>query len=207
MKIRTLQSSDLPAVAKIHMRAFTDSALTSMGAEAVRRYYEWQLTGPHEVAALGAEIDDRLAGFCFGGLFRGAMAGFLQQNRAYLALRVATHPWLALNPIFRDRLFSGVKVLRRFPQPIATMAMPSPKDKKKPFGILAISVNPDFQGKGVGKLLMNAAEEVAIERGFERMQLSVNPANQQAIGFYLGLGWVKIPIDGPWTGEMSKPLI
>jgi len=38
-----------------------------LGTEAVRRYYEWQLVGPHEVTAISAYINTELVGFCFGG--------------------------------------------------------------------------------------------------------------------------------------------
>jgi hypothetical protein len=45
--IRDLTPTDLDAVAKLHLDAFTDRALTKLGQEAVRRYYEWQMAGPH----------------------------------------------------------------------------------------------------------------------------------------------------------------
>ena len=149
-----------------------------------------------------------MAGFCFGGIFRGAMSGFLQKNRTYLALRVLTHPWLAFNPLFRDRLVTGLKVLRRFskPQSSPAQAVQASKPKKRSFGILSIAVNPNFQGQGVGKLLMLESEKIARADGFEEMNLSVSTENHQAIGFYEGLGWQKVARDGSWHGEMVKPL-
>ena len=41
--VLNLDVKDLPAVASVHMAAFPKSALTMLGTEAVRRYYEWQL--------------------------------------------------------------------------------------------------------------------------------------------------------------------
>ena len=35
--------------------SYSDRALSALGHEAVRRYYEWQLLGPHDSAALLAE--------------------------------------------------------------------------------------------------------------------------------------------------------
>lgn len=78
--LTVLNHDDLPAVAAIHVAAFPDSALTALGVEAVRRYYAWQLDGPHEVFALGVDAvqydndgtiaNKQLIGYCFAGGFR-----------------------------------------------------------------------------------------------------------------------------------------
>ncbi|MDX2041235.1 MAG: GNAT family N-acetyltransferase [Acidobacteriota bacterium] len=205
IEIRPLTSADLESAARVHLAAFPESALTALGLESVRRYYDWQLTGPHDALAISAWCNGEFAGFCFGGVFRGAMSGFLQRNRLYLAWRVLTHPWLALNPLFRDRLVSGLNIYRRFrgsaKTPTTTKAAAQPR-----FGILAIAVNPKFQGFGVGKQLMQVSETAARERGFTLMQLSVNTENFQAIKFYESLGWQKSLVQEIWKGEMLKPL-
>jgi len=46
--LRFIGGAALADVAKVHCRAFADAALTRLGCEAVRRYYLWQLEGPHE---------------------------------------------------------------------------------------------------------------------------------------------------------------
>lgn len=214
VSVRTLAKEDLAIVAAIHLAAFPDSALGSLGAEAVRRYYEWQLIGPHDIAAFSAECDGELAGFCFGGVFRGAMSGFLSRNRAYLAWRVVTHPWLIFSPLFRDRLTTGLRVLRKFAKPAKPKSVTAPVSKTAPvetprreiFGILALAVNPKFQGKGIGRRLMDASEAIARERGFPQIHLSVNTDNNQAIFFYEGLNWQKVLKEGIWQGEMTKQL-
>lgn len=204
VEIRPLASADLELAARVHLSAFPDSALTALGLESVRRYYDWQLSGPHDVTALSAWCDGEFAGFCFGGVFRGAMSGFLRRNRFYLAWRVLTHPWLALNPLFRDRLTSGLSIYRRF-RPSAQPKTPKPAAQPR-FGILAIAVNPKFQGRGVGKQLMLVSETAARQGGFGLMQLSVNTQNFQAINFYESLGWQKSPQQETWKGEMLKTL-
>ena len=120
--------SDLPEVTDVHLAAFPDSALTHLGREAVRRYYEWQIVGPHDALNIGAFDDERLIGFCFGGVFRGALGGFLEKNRTFLILRVLTHPWLLFNSLFRERASFAVQRLfkRRAPHPTqATTHSPS----------------------------------------------------------------------------------
>lgn len=205
IEIRPLGQQDLSAVAQIHLVAFPHSALTALGLEAVRRYYDWQLTGPHDVSALGVCDGNELAGFCIGGVFRGAMSGFLQKHRTFLVWRVATHPWLALNPLFRERLAMGLGVLHRFSR-TSKSASPNRTTKQPRFGILSIGVSPKFQGRGVGKLLMTESETIARHRGFQEMQLSVNPENLQAVRFYENLGWQKVIRDNIWTGDMIKQL-
>jgi len=204
--VRKLRQGDLADAARIHLLAFRDSALTALGKGALLRYYDWQLNGPHDVSAFAAFRGAEMAGFCFSGVFRGALSGFLRQNRNYLALRVATHPWLVFNPLFRDRLSTGLSVLRRFSNPQPQTNAPAKPKRKPSFGILAIAVNPSFQGQGVGRVLMLEAEKVARERRFEEMNLSVNTENSQAIRFYEGLGWQKVIRQGAWGGEMVKAL-
>src|SRR5438445_9792591 len=106
--LRKLGSADLPRVATVHQLAFPHSALAKLGSEAVRRYYEWQLHGPHEVVASGAFINSECVGFCFSGVFRGATSGFLKRNRTYLIKRVVTHPWLLTNGLVRSRLTTSI---------------------------------------------------------------------------------------------------
>jgi ribosomal protein S18 acetylase RimI-like enzyme len=203
--IRPIGQESLPDMVKVHMAAFAGSALTTLGINAVHRYYEWQLIGPHELTALGAFVDKRMVGFALGGVFRGALSGFLAKNRSFLVSRVLSHPWLLMNPIVRGRLSAGWKGLlcstRR-----SNSAIHSKGPELRPFGILVIAVARQYQGQGIGKLLMKRAEEIARRLSFHEMRLSVQPDNQQALGFYESLLWKKISKNDEWNGEMRKAL-
>lgn len=207
-QIRALAPGDLPSVSMIHQLAFPQSAMTHLGSEATKRYYDWLLTGPHPDAfCIGLDRELTLVGFCFGGRFNAATGGFLQKNRAFLIGRVLTHPWLVFNPLFRARLTLGLTILRRLRRtqpapPIAWSELAKPS-----FGILAIATHPAWQGQGVGKRLMVAAEARAREKGFRQMHLTVHPDNQQAIQFYEGLGWHPENESGSWRGRMVKELL
>ena len=210
VQIWTLEAADLPRVSEIHLAAFPNSALTMLGAEAVRRYYEWLLTGPHECLALGASVKADIMGFCFAGVFRGAMSGFLRRNRAFLFGRILSRPWLSMNPLFRERAAVGVRILRRFgQQPPGTPSAAARSEAKpvSPFGILAIAVHPDSNGQGIGKALMFEAEHTARRRDFKEMQLTVEMSNHRAVSFYEGLSWTKTLHQGAWHGEMRKSLV
>ena len=202
--IQPIGEADLFQVANIHRAAFTDSALTKLGHTAVCRYYEWQLTGPHELTALGAYLDRQMIGFCFGGVLQGALSGFLEKNKRFLIGRVLTQPWLLLNPIFRDRVQSGIKRLRKSVKPAPLLIQPRPSSTC--FGILSLALDPRFQGLGVGKLLMTRAEEAAQRMKYSEMLLTVQPKNKKAVACYERLQWQKVARNGEWSGEMRKAL-
>lgn len=203
--IRNVSESDLLEITSIHMSAFPESALTKLGKEAVRRYYHWQLHGPHDCYAIAAYDVDQMLGFCFGGVFRGALVGFLQKNKQFLFWRVLLRPWLLFNEIFRDRLKTAFRSLRIFPRKKKVIKTSIPSNPVKSFSILSIAVDPSIQTKGVGKMLMQTAELEAIHRGYDHMHLTVHPSNTNAVQFYLRVGWIKKEED-PWSGGMFKIL-
>jgi ribosomal protein S18 acetylase RimI-like enzyme len=204
--IRPIIKSDLYAVARVHMLAFPDGALTQLGVEAVQRYYLYQQQGPHDSYCIGVFTENRIAGFCVAGVFRGAEIGFLKRNRVFIILRLITHPWLLSNKIVLDRIRYSFKALIRYTGKNKSEAA-SQKSSATKFGILSIAVHPDLQGQGVGKRLMEDVEKVASQKGFKSIRLTVHIANQQAISFYENQGWQKvIAADEIWRGIMAKQL-
>ena len=185
--IAAIAAADLSAIVDIHTKAFPNSAITALGPEAVKRYYTWLLVGPHDAAMMGAWRGSRIVGFCAAGVYRDALSGFLRKNRAFLALHVATHPWLVFSPLVRQRMRRAAEVTIRFARrrPHVSAAVPA----EKPFGILSIATDPDVRGSGVGRALMQDAEARARRGGFTKMVLTVHPSNEGAIKFYRDLGW------------------
>jgi [ribosomal protein S18]-alanine N-acetyltransferase len=55
--------------------------------------------------------------------------------------------------------------------------------------VLNLGTDPDFQGKGYGKEMMDYAEELAKEMGKKKIRLVTNVKNTQAIGFYKAIGY------------------
>lgn len=208
IEIRPVQVANLGDVAAVHMRAFPDSALTRLGSEAVRRYYEWMLLGPYDQAALAAWINGKIVGFLFGGCYRGSMEGFMKKNALFLALNTLRKPWLVTNAIFRERIRFGFENFHKKTSTCASGVAAQPSAGKKPrFGVLAIAVDPAAQGMGIGQTLMAAAEEVARVRGFARLTLTVHVDNTQAIRFYEKQGWTRVlDAAGEWKGAMRKEL-
>ena len=57
--------------------------------------------------------------------------------------------------------------------------------------IYEIHLKPDWQGKGIGALLMSAIEDIGRRVGVEKSMLTVFRSNQNAIMFYNKLGYVE----------------
>lgn len=191
---------DLPVVTELHLLAFPRAALTSLGKEAVHRYYLWQFEHQHDLYATVALVDGTVAGFSLAGRLRHPLSGYLRQHRRYLIGATLRHPLLLANPIFRDRLKLAVKKLRP-----RRRAKRSAGDRQ--FGVLALAVHPDFQGWGIGQALLDDAEREARRAGALRIGLTVREDNDQAIRFYERHGWYRaLDARGRWTGHMQKDL-
>lgn len=52
-----------------------------------------------------------------------------------------------------------------------------------------IAVHPLYQGRGLGRRLMNYAEQIAANYGLEEIRLYTNELMIESIGFYRGLGY------------------
>lgn len=198
-----VKRDDLADIARVHVAAFPKSALTRLGSEAVRRYYLWQLEGPHEHWFRGAWVGDRLVGFCVSGVSRGALGGFLQANRAFLALQLLVRPWLWGSPLVLDRLKVALRSLGGIRKRLASQVV---RSSFRSWGILSIAVLPECRGNGTARALMEDAEAEAKRRGFRHMHLTVDVKNERAIRFYEKLGWKKVLESGEWKGTMTKQL-
>src|SRR5580765_7609411 len=61
---------------------------------------------------------------------------------------------------------------------------------------LGVAVDPEMQGGGYGRLLMEFLHKIARQRGANRIRLKVHPDNGRAVGLYRSLGYVFSGDDG-----------
>ncbi|RZI42125.1 ribosomal-protein-alanine N-acetyltransferase [Herbaspirillum sp. HC18] len=115
---------------------------------------------------------------------------------------VYPHPWTRGN--FLDSLYSGYETwtLR---EPSGALAgyfllMLAIDDAH----LLNISVRRDLHGKGVGRLQLDKAVEVAHERGINSILLEVRPSNLRALAVYKSYGFAQIGVrKGYYPAENS----
>lgn len=207
VEVRRLLAEDLERLAELHRRAFPASVLGRLGTEAVVRYYQWQLLGPHEVEGLVAVDGGRLLGFLVGGRFRGSMIGFVKRHARFLVVQVARHPTLLVS----RRGLRAVAVASRllaWRSPGARVERPD-RVPAESFGVLVVAVAPEAHRLGVGRLLVGEAEQTARQAGYERMHLTVDPHNGHALTFYRELGWRRLGLPGDTSSAwlMGKEIL
>jgi hypothetical protein len=205
MNLRVLTADDLPAIATVHLAAFPRAGVSRLGHAAARRYYDSLMTGPHGSAGLGAFEENRLAGFCFVGVRHTAETYYVRRHALFLAWRIATHPWLLTEPFICSRIGRGLRLLLPRSQP-QVAAAPACENSVRSYGIQYLAVDPACQGRGVGKQLLRASEDLACQHGCDEIHLSVYLDNHKAIGLYERMGWRKCSPNGEWQGLMYKLL-
>lgn len=203
-----LSRADLDEVVSIHLSAFPGSFMTRLGPSVVRRYYEWQFSGPHpDPLALGIWHSGRLAGFLFGGRRRGAVSGMVRRYPQTLLVGASTHP-RAVGSLALPKAATVARAVFRWPAANrATGADPGtvepPRLVEPSFGILSIAVGVEHLGTGAGQSLLGCALEMARERGYRGAHLTVAPTNTRAIRFYERSGFKALEGEG---GLMSRSL-
>lgn len=58
-----------------------------------------------------------------------------------------------------------------------------------------LAASPELRGAGIGKTLMEAAENWLLERGCPKIELMVRETNTATLGFYYSLGYERQPVE------------
>lgn len=72
--------------------------------------------------------------------------------------------------------------------------------------ILNITVRPDLQGQGVGRLLFKEIKSLAVRNGCSSLLLEVRPTNNQALAVYKKMGFDQIGLRKNYypAGEQAR---
>lgn len=209
-KITSTLPSNLPSLARCHRAAFLRALATALGQRYVIRMLSWYLSSDKTFIFHIEDEKGRCAGYCGGIVSDGSLgtgsASGMAQHTFYAAIwAFMTHPWVLFHPEVRAKwpiLWRNILMklgLRRrvhfSPEQKAQMA------KTPQVGLVVIGVDPAYQGKGYGSLLLKEFERRAVEDyGIRKLQLTVLADNAQAIRAYERNGWVRGEVQGKSLG-------
>ena len=116
--------------------------------------------------------------------FRAAIRAFL------------THPWVLFHPEVRAKwpvLWKNILMKLGLRKRVHFSPEQKEKMAREPqVGLVVIGVDPSYQGKGYGSVLLKEFERRAVDvYGIRKLQLSVLANNAQAIRAYERNGWVR----------------
>ena len=171
------QEKDIADIVAIHIKAFPDFFLTTLGEGFLKLYYRSVLRSSDGVLLVG-QADGETTGFCAGTmlsagfnkrLIKNHFMGYVGQGTKLLF----THP-LRIWHLFKNMTKENADV----------------GDKGDYAELLSIGVDPNKQGGGVGKKMLIALEEEVNRRGGTKLSLTTDYVNnEKAIGFYHSLGY------------------
>jgi mycothiol synthase len=89
-----------------------------------------------------------------------------------------------------DYIEGGMKILFHLGKPVGVVRGAVDEYEDAPImNIGPLAIIPEYQGKGLGRLLLRAALQVAKEKSYKRTILSVNGENERAKALYLQEGF------------------
>jgi len=172
----TLRPRHAAAVAELHVRAFPQFFLTSLGPRFLQRFYAVVLRS-EEGFGMGRFVDGQLVAFAVGADRAGGFYRDLARRHAP-ALGLA-----ALGPLVR-RPAAALRIARSF-------GLQAPADDG-PDGpvLLSIARHPGPEGRGAGGAVLAAFEAAVEERGGTTVALATDADdNDHVIAFYRGHGY------------------
>lgn len=170
--IRPVLTSDSIVITKIHSKALAGDFLPSLGFKFLRTFYEG-IVGKPGVYGFLFEEDGKIQGFVVG---TRDSSNFFWQTLKSRFLQLAL--LLFIQIIRKPSLIKNV---------VETFLYPK-KDAGVRAELVIIAVDRNYQGKGLGRQLVDALEEAFGKTGIKLYKLTVH-ANKKSVGFYEHLGY------------------
>lgn len=176
--LRLATEADLPAIAAVHLRAYSKSHFTSrLPASVLIEYYRLFLSNGSQTLVVAesqeSAVGGAVSGFAvFGRGIGEKIARFKREQFAEILKSSVRHP-----------LAAGGKVLHNLFTRLTTRATGTEAD------YLLLSIAVAKSGEGLGARLLDALIARAREDGAERVGLYVNADNLAAINAYARKGF------------------
>ncbi len=177
MIIRSMQAIDRMDVVNLHLRTFPGFFLTFMGPAFLSQLYGATMADPSGIAIVAIN-DNRVSGFVTGTT---RPSGFFERLRKQhlLGFFFASFGAFLRNPSILPRLFRAFRL----------SGQPLPGDNCAT--LMSLAVDPDCQGQGYGKRLVDEFLKEARTRGAQCVNLTTDVVGNDMVNqFYLRLGFV-----------------
>lgn len=160
----------------------------------------WYLSSPKTFLFHVADENNICAGYCGGMVIDGTLntgsaSGMAQYTFWHGVWAFLTHPWALFHPEIRAKwplLWNNLLMkLGIRPRVHFSAEQKSAMARDPHVGLVVIGVDPQYQGRGIGSLLLQEFERRAAAYGIAKLTLSVRSDNAQAIRAYERNGWVR----------------
>ncbi|MHB8378916.1 MAG: GNAT family N-acetyltransferase [Acidimicrobiales bacterium] len=194
VNVRSLAVIDVHEAALLHCRVLDMEFLSRFGPNFMRAYYRAWIDAPGEIALVATNDDGDVIGVVLGATDpAGHARAMVRQSGVRLAVGLAT------SALSRPQLAKDLVVTRgrRYARGVGRLltARISPRTSSGLRGtdfrvgeITHVLVRPEDQGRGVGRVLLDAAVLQARTTGVDELVL-VTPPDLPARNFYERLGW------------------
>lgn len=205
-EIRIARQEDIERIALCHRNAFPRSLSSALGLEYIQNMLNWYLSSDTTFLFFFEE-DNMCVGYC-GGMIKKVWGVGSASSMAQFSFNAALkgfllRPWLTFHPeVWVKFSFIVKNITNRFINKKKLIG--EPNVVFEPYaGLVVIGVDPAYQKKGYGSLMLQHFEQLTIKRGIRKMVLSVRSDNNQAIASYVRNGWVVSEVNGKST-SMEK---
>lgn len=177
MIYRLVKQTEFDALAKLHLLAFNDFFLTTLGYYFLKTYYRASLKSKDSIAVCAINEKGDIVGFSIGCV---QSKGFHKK----LMLTNFTKFFVQAIRIFFTNPKAIIRLLNNLDKDSDT------NDNGNYTELLSIAVSPDYKGLGVGKELIKAFELEAIKKGCKKIALTTDYSNNdQVVSFYKKVGY------------------
>ena len=195
-KIEEMKHGHISKVVEVHLAGFLGFFLTFLGPSFLRELYSSLIEDPYGVCLVALEADE-VVGFAAGTSRSSGIYSRLMRQRL-IRFALAVLPAVLKKPTIIPRLLRGV-----------TDPQSQPASDEKRGRLMSIAVDPQQQGKGIGKLLVSEFLELASQRGARQVDLTTDKVDNQPTNlFYQRLGFIiERSYTTPEGREMNQYLI
>jgi len=208
VEIKFAGVDDLERIAACHREAFPGSLSSALGIDYVTTMLKWYLS-TETTFLFFLEEDKKCLGYCGGMVKRvwgvGSASSMAQYSYHAAVVNFLKRPWLIFHPEIRAKFsFIMKNIINRFLKKEKLRG--EPDVVFEPYSALVvIGVDPVYQGKGFGSMLIREFELITFQKGLKKMVLSVVSDNEKAVSSYSRNSWIITKVNGKST-SMEKTI-